>query len=108
MPRAAIIPVAPAPVIDPAIPEASPATNRFLTVVSIPELVLTFEERDLTSGAYNRVEPALMPGIIRSSLTKPSRILVTTRCGRAIEMSPGVTSLRLGKTIDLLILAQLL
>jgi hypothetical protein len=56
MPLAAMIPVAAAPVIDPAIPDASPATNSPLMLVSIPGVVFIFEDLNFTSGAYKSVD----------------------------------------------------
>ena len=89
-----MIPVAAAPVIVPDNPEASPATYAFFRVVCISFVALTNDDLNFTSGAYKSVDPELTPGITTSNFSNPSIILVTSLCGSAMEISPGVTDFK--------------
>ena len=64
--------------------------------------------KNLISGPYNSVSSLLTPGIILSSFSKPSKILVTILWGRTSARSPATQSVKVGVMKLLLILDQLL
>ena len=88
----------------PALPEPSPTKyilwsfNLKLLSVSISLL------KNLISGPYRSVSSLLTPGIILSSFSNPSRILVIILCGSTNDKSPATQSLRVGSINPLLIL----
>ena len=65
-------------------------------------------EKNFISGPYKSVSSLSIPGIILSSSSNPSSILVTILCGRTNAKSPATQSFKVGVINNLSILDHLL